>query len=75
MNVESFVSGLNRGEMLDAMELIWAKLSSDPDKLDSPAWHSQVIAERLENPSNSPLGLSDSKSEIEGRLNARRTQG
>ena len=75
MNVESFVSGLNRDEMLDAMELIWAKLSSDPDGLESPEWHSQVIADRLENPPNSPLGLSDSKTEIEGRLNARRTQG
>ena len=75
MNVESFVSGLNRGEMLDAMELIWAKLSSDPDTLDSPDWHNQVIADRLENPPNSPLDLADSKTEIEGRLNARRTQG
>ncbi len=48
MNVESFVSGLNRGEMLDAMELIWAKLSSDPDGLESPGWHSKVIADRLD---------------------------
>ena len=75
MNVESFVSGLNRGEMLAAMELIWEQLSKDPESLDSPEWHSQIIADRLKEPPSSPLCLSESKTEIKDKLNARRTQG
>jgi hypothetical protein len=74
MNVESMVSGMNRGEMLDAMELIWRKLSAQPDSLDSPNWHRDIIEDRLRNPSDSPLPLNESKAEIKDRLNARRTK-
>jgi hypothetical protein len=74
MNVESLISGMNRGEMLDAMEIIWRKLSAQPDSLDSPDWHQGIIEERLRNPSDSPLSLDESKAEIKDRLNARRTK-
>jgi len=75
MNVESLISGMNRVEMLDAMELIWRKLSADPNELDSPDWHREVIEERLCHPPNQPRPLEESKTEIKDRLNARRTQG
>ena len=34
-------------ERLHAMELLWKALSASPEKLDSPAWHGEVLAERL----------------------------
>ncbi len=74
MNVESMVSGMNRDEMLDAMELIWRKLSAQPDSIDSPSWHRGILEDRLRNPSVSPLPLNESKTEIKDRLNARRTK-
>jgi len=33
-------------EKLRAMEALWADLSRDEDKFESPAWHKDVLAER-----------------------------
>ncbi len=35
-------------ERLQAMELLWASISSQAEELPSPAWHEQVIKDRLE---------------------------
>lgn len=75
MNVESLVSEMNHVELLDAMELIWQKLSAQPESVETPDWHRKVIEERLKNPSNESLPLHLSKAEILERLNGRRTQG
>lgn len=72
MNVEALISEMNRGDLLDAMELIWGNLSA---ALESPDWHLEVIEDRLKPPPNQPLSLEESKSEIKIRLNAGRTQG
>lgn len=35
-------------ERLEAMELLWDSLSRDASAVTSPAWHGDVLAERLE---------------------------
>jgi len=35
-------------EKLQAMEALWEDLSRDPDTLESPAWHEDVLREREE---------------------------
>jgi len=35
-------------EKLQAMEALWDDLSRDPDTLESPAWHEDVLRERDE---------------------------
>jgi putative addiction module component (TIGR02574 family) len=34
-------------ERLQAMELLWDSISSEPDKVVSPEWHGAVLAERM----------------------------
>jgi hypothetical protein len=34
-------------ERLQTMELLWTSLTRTPDAVASPAWHGQVLAERL----------------------------
>ena len=33
-------------EKLQAMEALWESLSRNPDALESPAWHGEVLRER-----------------------------
>jgi len=35
-------------EKLQAMEALWDDLSRDPETLESPAWHEDVLRERQE---------------------------
>jgi len=35
-------------DKLQAMELLWADLSENPEQLASPAWHSEVLRNRRE---------------------------
>ena len=34
-------------ERLQTMELLWASLVRTPDAVPSPAWHEEVVSERL----------------------------
>ena len=34
-------------ERFQAMELLWASISRTPDAVPSPAWHGDVLADRL----------------------------
>jgi len=36
---------MTRSDKLRAMEALWADLSSDDAKVDSPAWHADVLKE------------------------------
>jgi len=40
------LSEMTREEKLEAMEALWDDLSRDPDQLESPAWHEDVLRER-----------------------------
>jgi len=40
------VSRLNKAEQLQAMEWLWASLSKNPEEIESPQWHGEVLAAR-----------------------------
>lgn len=40
------LSQLTFSEKLDLLETIWADLSREEDKLESPAWHKEVLEDR-----------------------------
>ncbi|MFA4837224.1 MAG: addiction module protein [Dehalococcoidia bacterium] len=40
------LSQLTLPQKLDLLEAIWADLSRDEDKLESPAWHEAVLKDR-----------------------------
>ncbi len=42
------ISRLSLAQKLDLMETLWADLSRDEGKLESPAWHGVVLKEREE---------------------------
>jgi putative addiction module component (TIGR02574 family) len=41
------IERLSFAERLQAMELLWRSMSSEPDKLESPDWHKKILAKRL----------------------------
>lgn len=42
------IERMSVAERLQAMELLWASLSQDPEAVPSPGWHGQVLSDRLE---------------------------
>ena len=34
-------------ERLQAMELLWRSMSQEPERLESPVWHGEVLSRRL----------------------------
>ena len=42
------IQQMTRAERLRAMELLWDALVQDADSVPSPAWHAQVLEERME---------------------------
>jgi len=48
MPVSLPLSEMTREEKLQAMEALWNDLSRDPETLESPAWHEDVLRERDE---------------------------
>ena len=46
MNVTLPLESMTTAEKLDVMEAIWADLSRDEQRVESPAWHAQVLRER-----------------------------
>lgn len=41
------IERMSMAERLQAMELFWRSMTREPDKLESPAWHGEVLAQRL----------------------------
>jgi hypothetical protein len=76
MSLESILASLTPAEKLDAMDILWRDLSTNPSGLSSPDWHKEVLAHRMANPSNKPkLPIDAAFDEVRERLNERRTQG
>ena len=73
MNIESMISGMSRSEMLTAMDLLWTRLSHNPEEFQSPDWHKKVVTERIQNWDGQSASLDDAVSSIENKLNERRT--
>ena len=58
-------------EKLQLMEALWADLSRDPESLESPDWHRDVLDEREHRITSGQAGFSDweqAKSDIRKRV-------
>jgi len=76
MSLESMLASLTPQEKLDAMNILWRDLSTNPAGFPSPDWHGDVLSERIKNPSGKPsLPIDAAFEDVRERLNERRTQG
>ena len=60
---------MSRDEKLRAMEALWADLSKDDDRFESPEWHAQALREAERAMKNGEAKFSDWK---EGKKRIRR---
>ncbi|MFO7904301.1 MAG: addiction module protein [Planctomycetota bacterium] len=76
MSLENMLAALTPEEKLDAMNILWRDLSTNPAGIPSPDWHGDVLADRITKPSNNPrLPIDAAFDDVRERLNERRTQG
>ncbi len=47
MFVESDIEHMTVAERFQAMEVIWGSFLKSPEEVSSPAWHGQILSERL----------------------------
>ena len=74
MSVETMISSLSQEEKRNALELLWASIDRDAGQYTPPAWHAEVLAERLSNPSTEPsLPLREAMDDVRRRVNERRS--
>jgi len=74
MNIETFIDTLTPEEQQTAFDLLWQRLSADPQSLPSPAWHGEVLAHREANPSDKPkMSVADAKAEVKRMVDERRS--
>ena len=74
MNIEAFIDTLNPEEQQTAFDLLWERISADPQTLPSPAWHAEVLGFREKNPSDQPkMSISDAKTEVKRMVDERRS--
>ena len=74
MTVETIISSLSQEDRRSALELLWASIDRDSDQYTAPAWHSDVLAERLNNPSQTPsLPLKEAMDDVRQRVNERKS--
>lgn len=65
------IQQMSRTEKLQAMELLWVSLSSDEDKLESPAWHADTLREtqqRYDAGQEKPVDWNTAKKELRKRF-------
>jgi hypothetical protein len=73
MEIESFITTLNPQQQQVAFDLFWQRLASDPQALNSPAWHGDVLAYRTKNPSNLPnMSVAEAKTAVKRIIDAHR---
>lgn len=76
MSLETMLSSLRPGEKVAAMNYLWRQLSVDPAAFHSPAWHGDILASRVANPSGERrLSIDAAMDDFKERLNARRAEG
>ena len=46
LELKEEVTRLSKTERLQAMEWLWASLSREPEEIESPEWHGEVLAAR-----------------------------
>ena len=73
MNIETFIDSLSTEQQQTAFDLLWQRLSADPQSLRSPAWHEDVLRHRKLNPSDKPkMSLAEAKVEVKRIVDERR---
>ena len=66
MNIE--IDSLTTSEKLALVDRIWSSIHTDPDSVPSPAWHEELLAERirrLDSGESTVSSLADVKSRLE----------
>lgn len=48
MSIDLPLDQMSLAEKLEAMELLWADLSKEPEKLSPPEWHQEILQHRKE---------------------------
>jgi hypothetical protein len=72
MTIQEFIASLSHEEKLEALELLTISLEKE-EGWQPPAWHEEVLRERMENPSPHPsLGVQEAFAKIRARIDARR---
>lgn len=70
-SIQNYLSGLSTSEKLAALNLLWNDLEHNLDDIPSPDWHTDVIDERLSNPSTEPsMSVDDAMARIKERMHA-----
>lgn len=72
MNVEDLIGALSPSEKLKAFEILWNELSPPEREFFPPAWHGEVLAERVANPDPAAptdyrLAIAEIRAEIDER--------
>lgn len=65
------IEKMSRSEKLQAMEAIWASLSSPDNEVDSPDWHADVLRqtqERMERGEEDVLDWNTAKNQLRARF-------
>ncbi len=74
MTVEAMISSLSQEDKRLALELLWGSIERDAASYTPPAWHGEVLDDRLNNPSTEPsLPLSEAMDVVRRRVNERRS--
>lgn len=71
MIAQSEIRKLPLSEKLDLLESVWSELSSDPDAVDVPQWHKDILDERqrgLEQGSIKSIDWDVAKEQIRHRI-------
>jgi hypothetical protein len=59
MKIEPPINRMTIAEKLRVMEELWADLSRDEAKFESPAWHGDVLHERIEQVKDGKVSFMD----------------
>jgi hypothetical protein len=70
MNIALPLEKMTTVEKIEAMEMIWKDLSKSMDDFESPAWHGQILQERIAKIKTGlevPIELSEAINQLRGK--------
>lgn len=59
MTLETMIGSLTRQDQLIAMELLWRKITSEPESAFPPHWHEEILQERVRRVEDGEVELLD----------------
>lgn len=73
MTVDHWIESWTTEEKIVVMEKLWANLLQKVPSYSTPAWHEEVLRERLANPSSEPrMTVEEARQRLKAELHARR---